>query len=158
MTKAKKIILVCFSLVVVGLLVYAGVSGGALGTVKCLNCEGTGIVHDTDCGHCDADAHTVVCPACNGTLQANGKDCTVCKGTGAVECNYCHGTGTMKDAPCPECEGAGQVQGSAWALLPPIIAIGLALIFTALRSKWRKRRAGKIGTEQSEQSVPDEES
>ncbi|MBR2449295.1 MAG: hypothetical protein IKB30_04135, partial [Clostridia bacterium] len=45
----------------------------------------------------------VTCPTCNGTGQYNGKECF-------------------------NCEGALQGIGSIWALLPPIIAIGLALI------------------------------
>ena len=45
----------------------------------------------------------VTCPTCNGTGQYNGKECF-------------------------NCEGALKGIGSIWALLPPIIAIGLALI------------------------------
>ncbi len=77
MTKAKKIVLAIACVVIVGLLIYVAVSGGALGTLKCQDCDGTGIV--------------------------DGVDCETCGGEGAV-------------------------RGSAWALLPPIIAIGLALI------------------------------
>ena len=48
--------------------------------------------------------------------------------TGAVNktvtCPDCSGAG----AECETCGGAGEVVGSIWALLPPIIAIGLALI------------------------------
>ena len=77
MTKGKKIVLAFACIVIVGLLIYAAVSGGALGTIKCQDCDGAGIV--------------------------DGVDCETCGGEGAV-------------------------RGSAWALLPPIIAIGLALI------------------------------
>ena len=71
------------------------------------------------------------------------------------------------EAECPKAEFFPKFYGlrKPNLFLPPAYylryalgAIGLALIFTALQSKWRKRRAGKIGTEQSEQSVPDEES
>ena len=61
-------------------------------------------------------------------LKVGGKDCPECKGEGTVTCNYCKGTGTVAEAPCSECGGEGTHPGSAWALLPPIIAIGLALI------------------------------
>ena len=70
-------------------------------------------------------------------------------------------------AECPRAEFSPEFYGlrKPVLLLPPgyylrrvLRALGLVLIFVALRSKWRKRRAGKIGTEQSEQSVPDEES
>ncbi len=71
MSKTSKIVLAIASLVIVGLLVYAAVSGGYLGTVPCMECAGE---------------------------------------------------------ECETCGGAGEVQGTLWALLPPIIAIGLALI------------------------------
>lgn len=77
MTKTKKIVLLIACVVIVGLLIYVAVSGGALGTVPCQDCGGTGLIDGADCGHC---------------------------------------------------EGAGEARGSAWALLPPVIAIGLALI------------------------------
>ncbi len=77
MSKTKKIVLAVAALVIVGLLVYVAVSGGALGEVHCMDC---------------------------------------------------HGTGNVDGAACETCDGSGMVRGSAWALLPPIIAIGLALI------------------------------
>ncbi|MBQ8000120.1 MAG: Na+/H+ antiporter NhaC family protein [Ruminococcus sp.] len=40
----------------------------------------------------------------------------------------CHGTGTASEAVCETCAGEGAVQGTVWALIPPVIAIGLALI------------------------------
>ncbi len=77
MSKSKKIILCVFAVVIIGLLVYAIISGGSLGTVKCQDCGGTGLVDG---------------------------------------------------AECETCAGAGEVRGTIWALLPPVIAIGLALI------------------------------
>ncbi len=77
MSTTKKIVLAVAAVVIVGLLVWAVLSGGSLGTVKCPDCGGTGIVDDAD---------------------------------------------------CETCLGAGEVRGTWWALLPPIIAIGLALI------------------------------
>ena len=77
MSKASKIVLAIACVVIVGLLIYVAVSGGALGT---------------------------------------------------VECQDCHGTGLVDGAECETCAGEGAVRGSAWALLPPVIAIGLALI------------------------------
>lgn len=77
MTKTKRIVLAIAAVLIVGLLVYVGVSGGSLGEVKCMDC---------------------------------------------------HGTGLVDSAECETCAGAGMVRGTAWALLPPIIAIGLALI------------------------------
>ena len=77
MSKIKKIVLAAAAVIIVGLLVWACVSGGSLGTVKCPDCAGTGL--------------------------ADG-------------------------AACETCGGEGAVRGTWWALLPPIIAIGLALI------------------------------
>ncbi len=42
---------------------------------------------------------------------------------GTVACPDCSGS-----AECETCGGAGEVQGTFWALIPPVIAIGLALI------------------------------
>ena len=43
-------------------------------------------------------------------------------------CKLCNGLGIIEGENCNICEGAGKGVGSIWALLPPIIAIGLALI------------------------------
>ena len=162
MTKAKKILLAIASVVIIGLLIYVGVSGGALGAVKCLDCDGTGVASNVSCTHCsvhdgdeaemmtcprcngtgmegdekcavcdgegEVEKHFVTCTDCHGTGELNGKECATCKGTADILCPYCHGGGVMESAPCPECGGEGSHQGSPWALLPPIIAIGLALI------------------------------
>ncbi len=77
MSKTNKIVLTIAAVVIVGLLVFAAVSGGYTNTVPCVECSGTGLVND---------------------------------------------------APCDNCDGVGNPQGSLWALLPPFIAIGLALI------------------------------
>lgn len=45
-----------------------------------------------------------------------------------VKCSDCHATGLVDGVACETCEGTGEVRGSIWALLPPVIAIGLALI------------------------------
>ena len=74
MSKAKKIILVMAAVVIIALLVVAGVTGGANGTVDCPDCDGL---------------ETLVCETCGAE---------------------------------------GVVRGTIWAILPPIIAIGLALI------------------------------
>ncbi len=47
---------------------------------------------------------------------------------GTVSCMDCSGTGLVDEIACETCGGEGAVQGTLWALLPPIIAIGLALI------------------------------
>ena len=72
MTKSTKITLLVAVVLIVALMVWAGVSGGALGTVACPDCSGA--------------------------------------------------------ADCETCGGEGAVVGTWWALVPPVIAIGLALI------------------------------
>lgn len=53
MTKTKKIVLLIACVVIVGLLIYVAVSGGALGTVKCQDCGGTGLIDGVDCETCE---------------------------------------------------------------------------------------------------------
>ncbi|MCQ2479844.1 MAG: Na+/H+ antiporter NhaC family protein [Clostridia bacterium] len=43
-------------------------------------------------------------------------------------CVDCAGAGVVDGVDCETCEGAGLVRASWWALVPPVIAIGLALI------------------------------
>ena len=74
MTKNKKIVLSVAAAIILVLMVVAGITNGAAGTVKC--------------------------PDCNAITQI----------------------------ACETCGGAGEVRGTLWALLPPVIAIGLALI------------------------------
>ncbi len=45
-----------------------------------------------------------------------------------VKCPDCGASGLIDGETCETCGGAGKVVGSLWALLPPVIAIGLALI------------------------------
>ena len=77
MSKTQKIILAVAAIVIVALLVIAGVNGGAMSEVACIDCHSTGLV--------DGEA-------------------------------------------CETCGGTAKVRGNFWALIPPVIAIGLALI------------------------------
>ena len=43
-------------------------------------------------------------------------------------CTNCSATGIVDEEMCADCNGQGKIFCSIWALLPPIIAIGLALI------------------------------
>ncbi len=45
-----------------------------------------------------------------------------------VGCTDCGGTGLVDEIACETCGGEGAVRASFWALVPPVIAIGLALI------------------------------
>ena len=127
MSTAKKIVIAVTSAVIVGLLIYVGVSGGALGKVSCMDCHGTGLIENAECKHCDPDTHTITCPDCKGTSVVEGHECKTCQNEGSVTCPYCE-DGVIASAPCSNCGGSGETTGSPWALLPPIIAIGLALV------------------------------
>ncbi|MBE6666330.1 MAG: Na+/H+ antiporter NhaC family protein [Ruminococcaceae bacterium] len=74
MTKSKKIVLAIAAVIILALLIVAAVTGGAMGTVGC--------------------------PDCNAETAAD----------------------------CETCGGETVVRGSIWAIVPPVIAIGLALI------------------------------
>ncbi len=63
----------------------------------------------------------LACPDCAGAI------CSTCAGAGELPIVDSTLTAVCPDC-CETCGGAGIVQGSIWALLPPIIAIGLALI------------------------------
>ena len=103
MTKTKKIVLLVAIAVIIALLVVAGVTGSSSNTVNCPKCDAVGTISCDDCGG-------------SGLVLVEGvqEDCGTCEKTGIVE--------------CPECEGDLIFRASLWALLPPIIAIGLALI------------------------------
>ncbi|MBE6578158.1 MAG: Na+/H+ antiporter NhaC family protein [Ruminococcaceae bacterium] len=65
---------------------------------------------------------TLDCPDCDGAI--NVTECEDCGGMiSETKCEACGNS-----LACETCGGDGVVLGSLWALLPPIIAIGLALI------------------------------
>ncbi len=79
--------------------------------------------------------------ASDGSITVSMIDCSSCEGSGLTAvCGTCEGENlTCADCGgatnvCADCEGAGQFEapsrfyGKIWALLPPVIAIGLALI------------------------------
>ena len=99
MTKSKKIALLIAVVIIIGLLIYVGVSDASNKVVGCPDCGETGQV---DCGDCGA------------TGLVEGDECEACEG--------------YKWVDCETCAAEGEVRGTLWALLPPIIAIGLALI------------------------------
>ncbi len=79
--------------------------------------------------------------ASDGEATAKLIDCSSCEGAGCLSsCGECEGSNIVcADCStaanvCDDCGGSGQVEapsrfyGSLWALLPPVIAIGLALI------------------------------
>lgn len=71
-------------------------------------------------------SNSMVCPDCHGAI------CTLCNGSTEIIVQEATATAEAIAVACPSCCGtcgsSGTVVGSFWALLPPIIAIGLALI------------------------------
>ena len=105
MSKVQKITLVAAVLIIIVMLTIAGVTGGAMNEVSCIDCHGTGLVDDSPCESCG-----LTCPDCEGEKVLDGALCETCEGLGMVA------------------NESGMVRGNFWALVPPIIAIGLALI------------------------------
>ena len=126
----KFITLLVASLVIVALLIVAVATGGAFNRVDCPDCDagecGTCVFesvipceHDEGVTSCeDCENTLLVCATCKGA----DAECEVCGGAPVVDCPDCDG------GVCGTCGGEATVVGSYWALLPPIIAIGLALI------------------------------
>ena len=98
MTKTKKIVLLVTAIIILSLLMVAKLTGGANGTVTCPDCT----------------EGKVVCSTCVDFDEEEQKVCEDCDGTLLVTCETC--------------EGEAEVRATLWAILPPIIAIGLALI------------------------------
>ena len=104
----------------------------------------TGAVHKSlDCPDCSANEVGIYCETCGdtGELQTTSPfTCPDCSGRGQTDigtayeavCETCGGEGLLSTIACSDCcatcEGSHAVEGYIWALLPPIIAIGLALI------------------------------
>lgn len=133
MTTAKKVTLAIAIVVILGLMVTAFFTGGSQATVPCTDgcmngivpcgdCGGTGILTDEESGEVSA------CTTCNTSTQA----CDVCSGSRLMQDEEGNTVGCLKcntgRVACKTCSGETTVRGSLWALLPPLIAIGLALI------------------------------
>ena len=56
MKKSKKIILAIACVIIVAVLAIAKVTDGSVATVKCTDCDGTGIVHEVECPVCGGSA------------------------------------------------------------------------------------------------------
>ena len=124
MSKVQKITLSVAVLVIVALLVVCGVTNGAAKTVNCIDCHKVGHFNCDACvdEETGAPVGLIACEDCGDAPLA---ECIFCKGTGLVPCDTCGGALTID---CESCGGEGKVMGTLWALLPPVIAIGLALI------------------------------
>lgn len=86
-------------------------------------------------------ATTVTCEECGGTGVVISQ-CEDCNGTGITigdngdkeKCSACKGSGDVEKTKCESCSGTGKAVAGSWyystfmALVPPLIAIALALI------------------------------
>ncbi len=121
---------------------------------SCETCEGTGYITCPECDgtkvvtygytefSCEKD-NKITCPVCNGDEDLV-KNCSKCGATGKYTCiegkDFAYATNSKGESIkialdsegewilCEDCGGSTSFIGSFWALLPPIIAIGLALI------------------------------
>ncbi|MBQ8912352.1 MAG: hypothetical protein IJY89_07275, partial [Clostridia bacterium] len=124
MTKKQKIVLAVASIVILAVMVVIALTGGTQKT-KCPHCE---TFEPVACDKCDENHQvTVPCTVCNEETTVS---CTNCGGTGSVSV-YCESHAETATENCSACGGTGEVVGTFgtfWALLPPFIAIALALI------------------------------
>ena len=97
--------------------------------VDCADCEGAGYTH------------VVSCLDCNGEGSVEDEDCGTCEGAGTItylarSADHIASAEALEETKttCETCEGAGTVAPDSgyyatfMALLPPLVAIGLALI------------------------------
>ena len=96
--------LVISVLLIAGMAVFAFASDGETAATKMI-----------DCSSCEGSGYLSVCAECEGTNIA----CADCSATANV-CGDCSGSGKV--------EAPTRFYSSLWSLLPPVIAIALALI------------------------------
>lgn len=94
------------------------------------------------CSACIRTTATVDCETCGGSGSICAFVCHECDGEGIItnddgeeiDCAVCGGLGGTEPSQCPDCSGTGEVPADSnyystfVALLPPLIAIALALI------------------------------
>ncbi len=79
----------------------------------------------------------VDCESCQGTGKAVTYSCVECEGTGEIDdatCKVCEGERGTEHIECEDCAGSGKIEADSkyyktiMALMPPVIAIVLALV------------------------------
>ena len=122
----KQIVNICVIIVaVIAIIIFASVVNNH-GTVKCPECLGVGevLTNSPTCETCEGEGKIAVIEEGNPVIV----DCPECEGEGAIDvdeavmctCSECGGEGTI--------ETENRYYGTFVSLLPPIIAIVLALI------------------------------
>ncbi len=131
----KVMTLLIASVVILALLIVAVATGSVNKTLDCPDCNNT--TTQIECTYCTEDTKAS-CTECVGTgtldCPAGWYVCGDCEGTGEIDGEFCTSClegdklGYGNFVRCDTCGSGLEVRGSFWALLPPIIAIGLALI------------------------------
>lgn len=131
----KTIATLIAGVVILALLIVLTATGAVHKTLDCRDCNDQGVM--IDCSVCDQTT-VASCENCSGNgqlvLPAGWSVCGDCEGSGLVDGEVCETCllgeklGYGHFVKCGTCGGETTVQGSFWALLPPIIAIALALI------------------------------
>ena len=109
--KRKTLVNIITILVVLIVFGVCAATLGATSMVDCESCSGEGVVSQ------------YACVACDSTGEIDGQMCMSCSGQGGI--------GLMQ---CAECDGVGQIETAShyyktiMALMPPLIAIILALV------------------------------
>ena len=131
--KKKTIINLCIIAVALIAVVILSFTLRAANMVECATCEGEGVLYYA-CPDCKGDGDLKNCEDCGDDEDAK-VNCETCNAE-TILCTTCDATGVFPgtERDCPDCEGAGEVVADTpyyatfMALVPPIIAIGLALI------------------------------
>ncbi len=126
MSNTRKIVLAVASVLIIAVLIAVGMSGAAMEESFCINCQGKGYFTEK----------AYACEYHLGDLT-DAKPSKDPEGA-LVDCSFCSEGNMHKTnqeyaytVPCEVCAGddtPGVVRGNLWSLLPPLIAIGLALI------------------------------
>ena len=91
----------------------------------------------TVCAFSIGGATMVDCETCEGHGTTPVYACVPCGGEGEIDgaqCEFCAGNGGIAEIDCADCEGVGQIEADSryyktiMALMPPVIAIVLALV------------------------------
>ena len=131
----KVLTLLIASVVILALLIVAVATGAVNNSIDCPDCDSA--TTKVECPYC-TDETAAECTECLGTKEIDCPPgwylCGDCGGTGEIDGDLCttclegDKLGYGNFVRCDSCGSGTEVRGSFWALLPPIIAIALALI------------------------------
>ena len=129
--KNKKIVNLIAILAVVIIVIAAAVCVKSTAYVECADCKGVGYSWQLECKVCGGEGEK--CEKCEDELYVDGKPCEECEGKGKA-CATCDDNGGKGEkVDCETCIGGqapadNNYYATIVSLLPPFIAIALALI------------------------------